>query len=175
MPSLESVTYFFFHSLLSEFPLRLSKMPWWRWRKPKSENLFSNLSCVHTVLTDFSRTMLAGCQETPTPPSSIRIHQVSTDDHTSSPHMMRLHSHVRVLPGVGGMSSAKGHEVHHVCSALSENLCPTCLMGIERPLPRSPLQSALLLFESLPLRPWMDKTSSASKTRMRLVLKKNII
>lgn len=30
-------------------------------------------------------------------------------------------------------------------------------MGMERPLPRSPLQSALLLLESLPLRPWMKE------------------
>lgn len=71
------------------------------------------------------------------------------------------------------MSSAEGHEEHTMfASALSVNLCPTCLMGMERPLPRSPLQSALLLFESLPLRPWVDKTSSAPETRMRLV--KNI-
>lgn len=39
----------------------------------------------------------------------------------------------------------------------SLGVCSTCLIGIERPLPRSPLQSALRLLEALPLRPWTDK------------------
>ena len=40
MPSLDSVTYFFFHSLLSEFPLRFSKMPWQRWQKNQRVRIY---------------------------------------------------------------------------------------------------------------------------------------
>lgn len=56
-------------------------------------------------------------------------------------------------------------------SALSVN--PTCLMGMERPLPRSPLQSALLLFESLPLRPWTDKDKQCIRGQNGVGLKNN--
>ncbi len=147
MPSLDSVTYFFFHSLLREFPLRFSKMPWRRW-----QNWTVRIYCKCLVCSSHTFRQLDDCSLPKTPTNLFigPIWEITTLYHSAWWACLGAFDFERLLA-----RCPLQRVIRYIIfvSASSANLCPTCLMGMKRPLPRSPLQSALLLFESLPLRP----------------------
>ncbi len=156
MPSLDSVTYFFFHSLFSEFPLRFSKMPWWRWENWKVRIYCRCLACS----SSFQQHDYCCLPKTPTVLFIRPIWEVTTLHHRARWDCLHIFDFKWLL-----LWCPQQRVIRDIRFVPSLNLCPTCLMGMERPLPRSPLQSALLLFESLPLRPWTGKRSNSIKCK----------
>ena len=150
MPSLERVTYFFFHSLLSEFPLRFSKMPW-RKSHPRVKFNWKNLRFSLSL----SQQHEGGQKHSILPSSGVLRSIWNTRPHRCTrPHGLHTLAWAAWCQVLCRRSGAT--------SGLWTSACPTCLMGMERPLPRSALKSALLLFESLPLRPCTDKHECVS-------------